>query len=53
MPGTMTSVATTEMIVADKNITLANGSGTALDANGAGITVDVGTNVVAASNYVI
>ena len=45
--GTMTTVATTEMVVSDKNIILADGSGSAIDADGAGITIDIGTNAPA------
>ena len=42
--GTTTTVNSTTLDVADKNITVASGSANAAAANGAGITVDVGTN---------
>ena len=43
--GAMTTVATTNMVVSDKNIIVADGSGSAMDANGAGLTVDIGVNM--------
>ena len=42
--GTTTTINSTEINIADVNLTLAQGSTQASDANGAGITVDVGTN---------
>jgi len=40
--GTQTTVNTTDLVVADKNIVLASGAGTAVNATGAGITLDTG-----------
>ena len=42
--GTTTTINSTDISIADVNLTLAQGSTQASDANGAGITVDVGTN---------
>ncbi len=42
--GTTTTINSTDINIADINLTLAQGSTQASDANGAGITVDVGTN---------
>lgn len=42
--GTMTSVNTTNVEITDVNILLAQGSGSALNANGAGLTVDIGAS---------
>ena len=42
--GTMTSVSTTNVEITDVNILLAQGSGSALNANGAGLTVDIGAS---------
>ena len=42
--GTTTTINSTDINIADVNLTLAQGSTQASDANGAGITVDVGTN---------
>ena len=40
--GTQTTVNTTELVVADINIVLASGAGSAVNATGAGITLDTG-----------
>jgi hypothetical protein len=40
--GTQTTLNTTELVVADKNIVLASEAGSAANANGAGITIDAG-----------
>jgi hypothetical protein len=42
--GTTTTINSTELVVNDKNITLASGSANKAAANGAGITVDLGTD---------
>jgi len=43
--GTQTTVNTTDLVVADKNIVLASGAGTAVNATGAGITLDTGAAI--------
>jgi hypothetical protein len=42
--GVMTSIATTNVEITDVNILLAKGSGNATNANGAGLTVDIGSS---------
>ena len=50
--GTTTTINSTTLTVDDKNITLASGSTNAAAANGAGITVDCGSDTDAALTYV-
>ncbi len=49
--GTTTTINSTTLTVDDKNITLASGSANASAANGAGFTVDLGTDGTATINY--
>ena len=49
--GTTTTINSTTLTVDDKNITLASGSSNAAAANGAGITVDCGSNTDATFTY--
>lgn len=50
--GTTTTINSTTLTVDDKNITLASGSSNAAAANGAGITVDCGSDTDATLTYV-
>ena len=42
--GTQTTINTTDLVVQDKNIVLASGAGSAVNATGAGITLDTGAS---------
>lgn len=50
--GTTTTVNSTEVTIADKNILLASGSANATASDGAGITIDLGTDGTAGLTYV-